>query len=131
MSPTPRAAVLVALLAALALVLPVPVAVLGVVVAAAATLADAASVRRDPQASRRLRPILARGVPSQLSVEVAAPGHGGTRVRQPVPPDFDVEPAEAEGGLHALVTPRRRGRHAVVDPVVRLTGPFRPRCCGR
>ncbi|MDQ4068338.1 MAG: hypothetical protein M3203_02505, partial [Actinomycetota bacterium] len=95
MSPTPRAAALVAVLAALALVVPVPLVVLGVVVVAAATVADAASVRRPPAVSRRLGAILARGVPSGLEVELAAPARGSVRVRQPVPPHFTVDPAES------------------------------------
>ena len=124
MSPTPRAAVLVAVLGALALVVPVPVALLGVVAVAAATLADAASVRRDPGAARRLGAVLARGVPAELEVELTAPARGAVRVRQPVPPDFAVEPAEADGRLEAVITPHRRGRHAITAPAVRLTGPL-------
>ena len=124
MSPTPRAAALVGAAAALALVLPVAFAVLGVVVVAAVTLADALSVRRDPGASRRLAAVLGRGVPTSLEVEVAAPARGAVRVRQPVPRQFTVEPAEADGRLDAVVTPHRRGRHAIVAPAVRLTGPL-------
>lgn len=124
MSPTPRAAVLLAVVAGLALVVPVPLAVLGVVVVAAATLVDAASVRRDPGVSRRLGAVLARGVPVSLEVATAGAGPGGARVRQPVPPDFTVEPAEADDRLEAVMTARRRGRHPLVDPAVRLTGPL-------
>jgi uncharacterized protein (DUF58 family) len=122
-SPTPRAAVLVAALAALALVVPVPLALLGMVAVAGATLADAVSVRRRPEVTRRMPAVLARGVAVGLEVDVVA-GRGHARLRQPVPPHFTVEPAEADGGLQAAVTPRRRGRHRVVDPAVRLTGPL-------
>ena len=124
MSPTPRAALLLAAVAALALIVPVPVAVLGVVVLAAATLADALAVRTDPGVSRRLGGILARGVPAPLEVETAGAGRGRARLRQPVPPFFEVEPAEADDRLDALVTARRRGRHPLVEPAVRLTGPL-------
>lgn len=124
MTPTPRAALLMAALAAVALVGPVPVAALGVVALAAATLVDAVSVRRDPGAVRRLNSVLARGVPARLEVETASPGAGRARVRQPVPPDFLVEPAEADDRLDAVVTPLRRGRHPVTSPAVRLTGPL-------
>ncbi|MDQ3990202.1 MAG: DUF58 domain-containing protein, partial [Actinomycetota bacterium] len=122
MSPTPRAAVLLAVVAALALVLPLPVALLGVVVVVAATMVDAASVRGDPGTSRVLQAILARGVPAPL--EVATASAGRARVRQPIPPDFTVEPAEADDSLEAVVTGRRRGRHQLADPAVRLTGPL-------
>ena len=112
-----------AALAALALVVPVPLALLGMVAVAGATLADAVSVRRRPEVTRRMPAVLARGVAVGLEVDVVA-GRGHARLRQPVPPHFTVEPAEADGGLQAAVTPRRRGRHRVVDPAVRLTGPL-------
>jgi uncharacterized protein (DUF58 family) len=120
-SPTPRAALLLAAVAVLALVVPIPVALLAVVAVAAATIVDAAAVRKDPGADRQLAGVLARGVPSPLVVEPAA---GRARVRQPVPPFFAIEPAEADGRLAATVTAHRRGRHPVADPAVRLTGPL-------
>jgi len=113
-----------AVIAGLALFLPLPVVVLGAVVLAGVTLADALAVRSDPGASRTLAPILARGVPARLEVRTATGAPGRVRVRQPVPPDFDVEPAEADDRLDATVIPRRRGRHPVEDPAVRLTGPL-------
>ncbi len=124
MSPTPRAAMALATLAALALVIPVPLAVLAVVALAGATVADAMAVRGDPGATRRLGAVLARGVPTRFEVEIAAGHAGRTRVRQPIPPDFEVQPAEADDRLDAVVTARRRGRHRIHDPAVRLTGPL-------
>ena len=124
MSPTPRAALLLAAVAALALVVPVPVAVLGAVVVVAATVADAFSVRADPGVARRLGGVLARGVPAVLELETARASRGRARLRQPVPPFFEVEPAEADDRLDAVVTAHRRGRHAVVEPAVRVTGPL-------
>ena len=124
MSPTPRAALLLGALALLMLVVPLPAALLGMVVVAAATLADALSVRKDPGTTRHLGTVLARGVPSALEVETAGAGRGRARVRQPVPPDFVVEPPEADGRLQATITGRRRGRHPITEPAVRLTGPL-------
>ena len=124
MSPTPSAAALVAVLAVLALVVPVPLVLLGLLVLTAATVADALAVRRDPGPSRRLSAVLARGVPAELEVDLATPARGAVRVRQPVPPDFTVEPAEADDRLKAVVTPHRRGRHSIAAPAVRLTGPL-------
>jgi uncharacterized protein (DUF58 family) len=116
--------VVLAALAAMALVVPPALVVLAVVVLAGVTLADALAVRADPGASRALPPILARGVATPLQVRTATGAASRTRVRQPIPPDFDVEPAEADDGLQATVVPRRRGRHAIADPAVRLTGPL-------
>ena len=124
MSPTPRAALLLAAVALLALVVPLPVALLGVVVVAAATVVDAASVRGDPGATRQLSGILARGVPAPLAVATTSVDAGRARVRQPVPPDFAVEPAEADDTLDATVVGLRRGRHQLADPAVRRTGPL-------
>jgi uncharacterized protein (DUF58 family) len=124
MSPTPRAALLLAAVAALALVLPLPIVALGVLVVAAATVADALSVRVDPGVARRLGTVLARGVPAPLELETSGAGRGKARLRQPVPPFFDVEPAEGDDRLDAVVTAHRRGRHAVAQPAARLTGPL-------
>ena len=124
MTPTPRAAALLAVVAALAVVVPLPLALLGVIVVAAAMVVDAASVRGDPGASRCLPGILARGVPAPLEVVATAPSPGRARVRQPVPAGFDVEPAEADDHLEAVVTAHRRGRHPMADPAVRRTGPL-------
>jgi uncharacterized protein (DUF58 family) len=115
--------VLLAVIAGLALVVPLPVALLAVVAVAAVTVVDAASVRSDPGVTRRLSGILARGVPTALEVETS-PVRGRVRLRQPVPPSFDVEPAEADHRLDAVVTAHRRGRHPLADPAVRLTGPL-------
>ena len=123
MSPTPRAAFLVAVAAALALALPLAVAVLAVVAVVAATLVDAVAVRADPRVSRRLGAVLARGVPTVLEAATDPP-RGRARVRQPVPAYFDVEPAEADDHLDAVVTAHRRGRHPIADPAVRVTGPL-------
>ena len=123
MSPTPRAALVLAGLAALAVLVPVPLVLLAALVLAAATAADAAAVRAQPSVHRRLAAVLARGVPSPFSVDVE-PAGPGTRVRQPVPADFVVEPAEADGRLEGVMIPQRRGRHRVAAPAVRLTGPL-------
>lgn len=123
MSPTPRAALLLTALAGLTLIVPLAVALLAMVAVCAAIVVDAASVRADPGAARRLSGVLARGVPAPLEVE-ASFRRGRARLRQPVPPYFDVEPAEAEDRLQGVVTAYRRGRHLLADPAVRLTGPL-------
>jgi len=94
------------------------------VVIVAATVVDAWSVKGDPGARRQFVTVLARGVPAPLEVVPTARTAGRARVRQPVPPDFAVEPAEANGRLVAVVTARRRGRHPMADPAVRMTGPL-------
>src|SRR6185503_8479875 len=47
------------------------------------------------------------------------------RVRQAVPPDLAIDPFESSGGLDATLLPRRRGRHLLPAPAVRVAGPLR------
>src|SRR5439155_23766755 len=84
---------------------------------------DALAVRRAPRVERTVPGILARGVPVEVVVEVDA-GGAATRVRQPVPPDLDLDPREADGPLTATLVPRRRGRHPLPAPAVRIEGRF-------
>jgi uncharacterized protein (DUF58 family) len=84
---------------------------------------DAHAVRRPPRLTRSVPAILARGVPAELLVAVDA-GGAATRVRQPVPPDLDLDPREADGSLTAALVARRRGRHPLPAPAVRVEGRF-------
>lgn len=121
MSPAPRLAWVLAVVALSALVVPPAIAVLAAAAVVAAAVADALAVRAAPEVTRRVAPILARGVASPLSVEVHGPA-GAATVRQAVPPDLSLSPAEGAGGLEATVVPRRRGRHGLPPPAVRLDG---------
>jgi uncharacterized protein (DUF58 family) len=67
---------------------------------------------------------LARGVPSSFSLRVAE-DPGSVRVRQPLPPDLRLGPAnEAEGELDGELLARRRGRHVLPHVVARRRGPL-------
>ncbi|MCA1847066.1 MAG: DUF58 domain-containing protein, partial [Actinobacteria bacterium] len=123
MSPTPRLAVLIAATAAGFLFLPSALPALVILVLLAAAAGDAFAVRRAPTLERTMPGILARGVPSELVVDVDAAG-AATRVRQPVPPDLDLDPREADGRLAGTLVPRRRGRHPVPAAAVRVEGRF-------
>lgn len=122
MTPTPRAAFALALVAVSLLVLPVPVAILLAVALVAATAVDAWWVRQSPEVVRRVPTHLARGVPAAFRLEPAEPVR--IRVRQPLPPDLELEPAQAEGVLNGQLVARRRGRHTLPAPVARRTGPL-------
>jgi uncharacterized protein (DUF58 family) len=121
-TPTPRAALALALIAVSLLVLPVPLAILLAVALVAATAVDAWLVRQSPEVERKAPSHLARGVPSQLRLEPAEPVR--IRLRQPRPPDLELEPAQAEGVLAGELAARRRGRHTLPPPVARRTGPL-------
>jgi len=120
-SPTPRLAVLLAAAALGFLFLPAALPALVVVALLAAAAGDALAVRRPPRVERTVPPILARGVAADLVVDVDAGGARAT-VRQPVPPDLDLDPREGDGSLAATVVPRRRGRHRLPAPAVRVDG---------
>jgi uncharacterized protein (DUF58 family) len=123
MSPTPRLAVVLAGTALTFLFVPPALAALVMLGVLAGAVGDAMAVRRAPRVTRSVPAVLARGVPADLVVAVDA-GGAATRVRQPVPPDLDLEPREADGGLSARLVPRRRGRHVLPAPAVRVDGRF-------
>lgn len=124
MSPTPRAAVLLGLLAAAAVVVPLPVVILGMVALAAAAVVDARAVREPPDVRRRVPEILSRGVPSEMAVDLERGGPGRVRLRQGIPSDVEAEPSEAEGSLEAEIVARRRGRHELPPVAARAVGPL-------
>ncbi len=124
MSPTARTAAVVAALAFSALVLPWTVLALVVVALVGALAADVFAVRRSPAVRRSLPGSAARGVPAMVSLTQVVPVSGSVRLRQPVPPDVELEPSEAETRLEGVLVARRRGRHVLRAPVARRTGPL-------
>ena len=124
MSPTPRAALLLGAIALATLVVPVAVAAIAFAIAVGAIVLDALAVRRPPSLERDLPRLLSRGVPAPLRLELTTRTPGRARLRQASLPDVIVAPAESDGRLDALVTGRRRGRHVLPRPAVRLEGPL-------
>ena len=124
MTPTPRAAYLLGAVALSSLVIPLGVAGLLALAVVSATAADAYAVRRRPAVKRSAPRVLARGVPAKLKLELDPATRGRVRLRQPVPPDLELTPSEADGALDAVVVARRRGRHRLPAPAVRVEGPL-------
>jgi len=124
MSPTPRAALLLAVAAASALVLPVGLAVVLAALVVLASVADALAARRAPELERALPSILARTVPGPLTVEIKGGAPGAVRVRQASPADVTIEPPESPGDLDATITASRRGRHRLPGAALRSEGPL-------
>jgi len=127
MSPTPRAAALFGAVALLVLVLPLWAVLLAELALAAATVTDALLVRAVPVVERDVPANLYRGVPAQLRLTVLAAA-GPVRLRQAMPPDLRLEPAEDDGGLDGRLVARRRGRHVLPAPAARTLGPLRLGC---
>ena len=96
MSPRPRAAYLLGAVALSALVLPASIALPALAAVAAVTVVDAFLARRAPVVERSLPGLLSRGVAAPFRLELVGAMPGTTRLRQAVPPDLEVEPAEEE-----------------------------------
>jgi uncharacterized protein (DUF58 family) len=122
-TPTPRVAALLAVIAGSALLVPWPVVLPAVLALAAATAVDLTFVRRPPEVTRTAPEFVARGTDAALRIEVDGAGDA-VRVRQPVGPDLALTPDEADGGLDSKLVGRRRGRHTLAPAAVRLTGPL-------
>jgi uncharacterized protein (DUF58 family) len=124
LSPTPRAALGFVVLAGLALLLPISLVLLAALAWATAMVVDAWSVRARLDVERTVPSILSRGVaaPLLVAVDQSGPGHG--QVRQPTPPDLDVEPPVGGPMLEASITATRRGRHTLPGPALRRVGPL-------
>ena len=124
MSPTPRAAAGLALLAGGALVAPLGLLALGLVVLAGAVAVDLWFAHRPPVVAGALPVVAARGAATSVAIDVTAPSAGAVRVRQPFPPDLSLSPDEANTRLAGTLVAHRRGHHLLPAPVVRLTGPL-------
>ncbi|HEX6312949.1 MAG TPA: DUF58 domain-containing protein [Acidimicrobiia bacterium] len=88
-----------------------------------ACIVDALLGRVPARVERRAPTVLARGVAAELSVRTEV-GVGSARVRQPLVPDIEVTPPEADEHLEATVRARRRGRHELPAVATRLAGPL-------
>lgn len=124
MTPTRLAAGAFAVLAVAApfvapwLVLPAALAV------ATAVAVDALLVRERPRVSREAPSALVRGAPARLRLRVADAVRDRSRLRQPVGPDLQLRPGEAEVALDAELIGVRRGSHPLPRAVVRVRGPL-------
>jgi len=122
-SPTWRTAVAVAGVGAAALFVPWWLAAVALFAVAGAAAVDLAVVHRTVSVTRSLQPILARGVPARLSLE-AGPSNGRVRIRQSATPDLIVAEQEGDDRLATTVVGRRRGRHVLPEPALRIVGPL-------
>jgi uncharacterized protein (DUF58 family) len=123
MSPSPRAVVVLGVVALSALVVPPWLAALGALAVVGALAVDLVAARRPPTVERHVPTVLARGVAVPLVVEGRSPG-AVVSLRQPLPPDLRVDPTDGVGRLEGSLLPLRRGRHVLPAPAARTTGPL-------
>ncbi len=125
MSPTPRAAIALAVVALAALVLPLGlVAVAGVVLIAAVAF-DAWTIRTRPAVRRSVPQIISRGTPVRMGIAAAVPAAHAVTFRQGTPSGIALAPNEGVGELDAELTARVRGRHVLPEVGCRAEGPLR------
>lgn len=124
MSPSRRTALLAGAIAIAGLVLPLGLVALILIALAGALLADLLSVRQAPAIRRTVPRTTARAVPASLDIRQLTALPGSVRLRQPLPPDVELEPSEAEEHLEATLVAHRRGRHPLPRPEARRTGPL-------
>ena len=124
MSPTRRTALVAAVVAVAGLVLPLGLAGLLLVALAGGLIADVLAVRRAPEVRRAAPRTMARAVPAALQLTQPVVQAGSSRLRQPLPPDVELEPSEGDERLDGTLVARRRGRHTLARPAVRRTGPL-------
>ena len=122
MSPTPRAALVLALVGVSALVLPLTIVAVLAIAVIVATVVDAASARRAPKIARSAPALLSRGVPARFEVRAEAAPALQVDVRQAAPPDITIDPSEGRARLDSELVPHRRGRHVLPAVAARATG---------
>ena len=124
MSPTRRAAILIAIASAGALYVQPPLAAILVVAVVTLTVIDALHVRTTPAVRRAVAHTQSRGIRAPLRIEVQPARASRVHCRQPVPADVDITPSEGHVSIDATLVPRRRGRHRLEPVAVRAVGPL-------
>lgn len=119
MSPTPRAAAVLAAVGLLTALTAPAVGIAAALALAGVVAADALALRHRPAVRRSAPEHMARGVAKPLRVEAGR----RVRVRQPVPAALELEPREADSRLEGALRPLRRGRHVIGPVALRSEGP--------
>ncbi|MFL5830230.1 MAG: DUF58 domain-containing protein [Solirubrobacteraceae bacterium] len=122
MSPTPRAAVALTVVALAALVLPLGLVAVLAALLVAMTAFDAWTVRTAPELQRTLPQVLSRGVPVRFTVRAAVPGARGVTLRQTAPATLELTRSQGEDEFEAELVARVRGRHALPAIGTRAAG---------
>ena len=123
MTPTPRAAALLAVVGLAAFVVTPWLSVALALAVATAVAADAWSVRRAPGIERDVSATLSRGAPATLVVSAPADGRV-VQLRQPPAASLVVDGGEGVGAVAATITATRRGRHVLPGVASASVGPL-------
>ncbi len=121
MSPSPRAAVIAAVIALSAALAPLGLVALAAIALVVAVAVDARAARRAPEVRRDVPEVLSRGQAAPVTVLARAAAGGSVRTRQAAVPGVTIEPRE---GPDAELVAHRRGRHVLPPVAARVTGPL-------
>ena len=125
MSPTPRAAVALAVLALTALVLPLGLVAVAAVALLAAVAFDAWTVRAQPTVRRGVPQIISRGSPVRLAIAAAVPAAHAVALRQATPAGVALTPSAGTDAIDGELIATDRGRHVLPEVGCRAEGPLR------
>jgi uncharacterized protein (DUF58 family) len=125
MSPTPRVALALAVLALAALLLPVVLTVVFAALLVILAVGDAVLARTPLRLEREAPRVVARGVAAPIRVAPEGDDVARVEVRQANAPDVTITPSSARDRLDAQLTAFRRGRHDLPPAAARRSGPFR------
>lgn len=124
MTPTPRAALAMALAGGAALALPTGTAIAIFTAILIAISVDAWFARAAATPRRTLTTVAARAVGVPLTVEVDDRRRHNIRLRQPLVADIAIAENEQNGAISTMLTPMRRGQHHIPPAIARRTGPL-------
>jgi len=122
-TPTPRAALLLATLGLAALVLPPGLSVALALALVATIMADAWSVRHAPRIDRSCPLTISRGASTRLIVRTQPSGRT-VLLRQPPGPALLIAHGEGHGSMDASLVGIRRGRHRLPGVASASLGPL-------
>jgi uncharacterized protein (DUF58 family) len=122
-TPTPRAAALLAAIGVAAFVLTPWLSVALALAVAAAVATDAWSVRRPPSIERSVPVTLSRGAPAAIAVQAASDGRV-VRLRQPPAVSLVVADGEGAGAVNGTIVGSRRGQHVLPGVTSASLGPL-------
>jgi uncharacterized protein (DUF58 family) len=104
---------------------PVVVIVLGALGAGCVAVDTVMAFRARVSMGRSTLPVLARQVEHPCSIVTEIIGGHAARLRQPVPPELAIDPAETgQGTLSGDLVGLHRGVHLLPAPIVRVSGPL-------
>ena len=124
MTPTPRAAAILAVIAVAALAIPAWVVVAATLALLAAVAADAWTVRRAPSLRREVPTVLSRGVETTMSARASPTDGRRVLLRQPAAPGVTVLRDTGGGELSPVLVGERRGRVSLPGIASASIGPL-------